>query len=207
MDTNTIINGDDVPFLTIETTPPGCISGLIDRDTLLIKAGILAGDVADISYREAAQSIIPDVTFPCDGHITRISLAALAHTSGRYPEVQVWRNTGEGDSWFKVHSISSQAAVVRTNSLNVHDYVLPDSLALAVQRGDILGLYQPDTASTRLEVYLTGSSSVSHYHTAQLQAADIFPVGGLLVFTESRVPLITMEISECKREREIVRLV
>ena len=199
MNTNDIgvTSGDDVPLLTIETTPPGCISGLIDRDALLIKARTLAGDTTDISYREATQRIIPDAVFPCDGHVTNITLAALSHTSGSYPEVQIWRNTGE-DSWFKVHSVSSQAAVVRTNSLNIHEYLLPESLALPVLEGDIVGVYQPYTASSQLQVYLTGSSRASYYHSAQLHAADSFPVGGLLVFTENRVPLITMEISECR---------
>ena len=145
LNTNDIIvyTNTDVQLLTIETTPPGCISGLIDRDTLLLKAGQHASDVGpDITFREATQRLMPEVVFPCAGVVTKFTLAAQSQSSGSFPELQVWRKSGE-NAWFKVHSVSSEAAVVRGNSLNVHDYILPSVLALHVEWGDVLGLYQP----------------------------------------------------------------
>ena len=197
LDTDGVVTytADDVPLLSIETTNPECVSGLINRDTLLIKAGILAGNVTDVYYRQATQRIIPGLAFPCDGSVTKFTMAALSSPGGEYPEMQVWRNTG-GDAWVKVQSVSSQAAVVQTDSLNVHQYLLPGGLALRVQQGDVLGMYQPYTDSSRLRIYLSGNGPTNLYHTAQLHAADTFPIGGLIVYSENRLPLITMEISE-----------
>ena len=93
------------------------------------------------------QLLFPDITFTCNGSITKWIVGGTTKSAQKQAELQIWRNTG-GTSYSKINSSPlSHSTLIG----NVAEYSL--STPLEFQEGDILGLHQPNTQNSELVVY------------------------------------------------------
>ena len=191
-------NLNDYPLVSVSVDPPHCASGFLDEATLLLKASILSDNTSDLAYREATQRIVPGIVFLCSGAVLNFTVAALKYqvslTRMVYPELQIWRQVDDVE-WVKVEAAGREAAIVTTEHLNVYSYVPVPPLPF--QPGDILGLYQPYSLASVLQFYLEANTGPeNYYYRDQAAPFDRFRTNGVLVHTESRLPLVSVDISK-----------
>ena len=138
-------------------------------------------------YMYGRQLIIPNTTFTRNGSVVRWTFAAQYRASAtQYPELQVWRENTTG-TYVKVGSTGNMEPN-QTAYLNVYEYVLDPPLQ--VLAGDVLGIYQPSSADSRVQLlFLRNSSYVSWYITAA-RPQDSFTVAGSQ--TNNVLPLVTV---------------
>ena len=137
--------------------------------------------------------IIPAARFPDNGSVESLKVGALRRTGSRYPEIQIWRAAGTG-VWNRVASIGSRAAIDSTSALNVHEY-RPFS-PVPVLAGDIIGIYQPYTSESALQVFYQDHGPLNYYQPALTDPKDTLSTGNTLVQRENRQPLLAIEFSE-----------
>ena len=97
--------------------------------------------------RDNHQCLFPDITFTCNGFITKWIVGVEAEDDDELPELQIWRNAG-GTSYTIVNFSQLPS---NTLSGTVAEYNL--STPLEFQEGDILGVYQPQSQDSALVVY------------------------------------------------------
>jgi len=97
-------------------------------------------------FTEQRQQITPDITFTCDGHITKwIVGARWEDTRSLYPELQVWRNVGN-DVYHKINGTVINIAAESPTRIYEYDNFSP----IPVLAGDILGVFIPQTLTSKL---------------------------------------------------------
>ena len=134
------------------------------------------GSRKDFSDR---QMIFPNITFTCSGEIVKWIMAAKwndddhHHDHDEYPQLQIWRPL-EGSTYERIHSTDLST----TTEENDEVYEFPVNPHLPFQRGDILGVLQPDAGDSRLQVrYDSGDEySVSYYYTGADYANNTFTI-------------------------------
>lgn len=130
------------------TDDEGCTNGFISHDNLVRKSLQLA---LDTSYNMLY--IVPDMKFTRTGNVTRILFSGkfLDNTGDEasrthYPEIQVWRLQNSSDNYRKVNTIGYTVAPKFSGDVNVYEFKLNTSLF--VQKGDVLGYYQPPSSES-----------------------------------------------------------
>ena len=124
-----------------------------------------------------------------------LKVGALRRSGTRYPEIQIWRPSG-GDVWNKVATIDSKAAIATTPSLNVHEY-RPFS-PVPVLAGDIVGIYQPYTSASALQIFFQDRGPLNYSQPAVANPKNTLSTRNILVNSENRQPLLAIEFSEFK---------
>ena len=113
---------------------PSCTGNFLNRSAL--RQGALNVNINVVRIRDEQQRIFPDITFTCNGSITKWIVGAEADMNGLlFPELQVWRNTGRNNYTKANFSILSSST---PDIYNIVDYNL--NTPLKFQEGDILGV-------------------------------------------------------------------
>ena len=168
-----------------------CASGFIDRETLTI--GL------QVRPRTQQQRIIPQLNFTCNGSLTKWIFAAswnggTGHDS--YPDLQIWRPNGTG-TYMKVQN--STVNITARNLTNRYEYILNPPLEF--HAGDIVGIFQPSQARSRLYMqYYQGSlySQLISYYYQTISQFQNFSTSRQGVISEYILPLITVEMEISK---------
>ena len=133
------------------------------------------------------QRVFPSIAFTCNGSITKWIVGGTTdNTESLEPELQIWRNTG-GTSYTKAN-YSPLPSSLPVN--NVVEYTL--STPLEVQKGDILGVYQPKSKDSALVVYYQEGDGPVNYEEGKnsLSTVTLGNPGNQYDY-----PLVTVEIS------------
>ena len=125
-----------------------------------------------MTRRDNQQRLFPDITFTCNGFITKWIVGAKRGRGTLLPELQVWRNNGEGSF------IKTKFSPLPSNATdnNIVEYI--PNPPLEFQEGDILGVYQPPHQHSALVVYYQDHDGPVNYayegydSTVTLDAAD-----------------------------------
>ena len=137
-------------ILLFFTGDEGCTNGFISHNNLVRKSLQLA---LETSYNMLY--IVPDMKFPRSGNITKILFSGVfldttgSDTRTQYPELQVWQlqnPSDSGDTYRKIDAIGYTIAPEFSKHVNVYEFKLNSSLF--VQKGDILGYYQPPSSDS-----------------------------------------------------------
>ena len=99
-----------------------------------------------MTRRDNQQRLFPDITFTCNGFITKWIIGAKRGRGTLLPELQVWRNIGASFIKTKFSPLPSNAT-----DNNIVEYI--PNPPLEFQEGDILGVYQPPHQDSALVVY------------------------------------------------------
>lgn len=146
--------------------------------------------------------IFPHITFTCSGEVVQWIVAGKWNNGNRqkYPELQIWRPSG-GAAYVKMNS-TALSPDEREND-DVYEYRVEPPLPF--QPGDVLGVWQPHRADSRLQVrYDNAGDSVYYYTTGATGNSNSFDTTANGVATETDVPLVTVEIGKFSRTCEIV---
>ena len=143
------------------------------------------------------QQITPDIRFTCDGMITKWIIGGVWRTTRTlYPEVQLWRNSGN-DMYQKINGTLINVETENEEQVYEYDNFPP----IPFQAGDILGVFIPNSGSTKLRliaehghgranhiIHTNESDTVSPYDSIDLQ--QVTPQVSSSVYH----PLVTVEI-------------
>ena len=101
---------------------------------------------------EKEQRLFPDITFTCNGSITKWIVGAgdINRDKSDFSQIQIWCR-GISNEYFRTGR--SLHVLNETGSPNVHEYI--PNPPLEFQEGDILGVYQPDDGDNILQLYTT----------------------------------------------------
>ena len=131
------------------------MQGFLNEEAVRIARDVYAagGGVRNFMYMYERQLIIPSMTFTRNESVVRWTFATRYRASAtQYPELQVWRENTTG-TYVKVGSTEP----VETAYLNVYEYVLDPPLQ--VLAGDVLGIYQPSSANSHVQLLFLWNSS------------------------------------------------
>ena len=163
---------------------PSCTGNFLSRSDL--RQGALDININDVRIRDNQQRLFPDITFTCNGSITKWIVGGTSdNTESLEPELQIWRNTG-GTSYTKANfSLLPFSTLVS----NVAEYTL--STPLEFQEGDILGVYQPRRLDSALVVYFQLRDGPANFEEGSNSLSTV-----ILGNPDSYdYPLVTVEIS------------
>jgi len=173
-----------------------CANGLISTNKLSTLP------VDNLGFRNRAhQRIIPNLNFSCDGAISKWIIRARWNGGGTaFPDLQLWRSSSGNGVYTKVGNTTLSATAENTSS--VYELVVKPSLPF--QRGDVLGIFQPTSAISRLQIYYRLESGYPLNFVFRPPAASSVTEPPLESFTTTRsglgqqnvLPLVTVEI--CK---------
>ena len=113
------------------------------------------------------------------------------------PDLQIWRPSGD-NTYSRLHSTTIPAAVQRINDI----YEVAVSPPVPFEPGDILGVFQPESGKSRLQVdYDSGGRSVNFY--TRTRSDQLVPVESTIdvnndqdLIIDVTLPLVTVEIGE-----------
>ena len=165
-----------------------CASGFIDQENLTI--GL------QVRPRTQQQRIMPQLNFTCNGSLTKWIFAASWNGVSEhdlYPDLQIWRPNGSG-TYMKVQT--STVNITAQNTTNRYEYILNPPLEF--RAGDIVGIFQPSQARSRLYMqYYQGnmfSLVMSYYLQTTTSQFQNFSTSGQGVTSQNVLPLITVEV-------------
>ena len=162
-----------------------CTEGFIAGEQLADEAFFIP-DFADTN-EDSQQLIIPNMTFTRTGSVVRWTFAAQYNASAtQYPELQVWRENTTG-TYVKVGSTGNMEPA-QTAYLNVYEYVLDPPMQ--VLTGDVLGIYQPSSENSRVQLLFLSDSNLVNWYNFSPRPQDSFMVAGSQ--TNNVLPLVTV---------------
>lgn len=145
-----------------------------------------------IRAHEQEQRVFPGIRFNCSGAITKWRVGAqIRHSADttQYPELQIWREQAGVEGTFDRISHSALTELSSTDDLNVYEHV--PSTPLQFQPGDVLGVYQPAVADSKVVLYNQFGGGTQNYR----QASQIMGNFQTLPSNEGDkdVPLVSIE--------------
>jgi len=175
-----------------------CTNGFMNPDTLRELGRVTGGTLGN---RDQQQRIIPSIAFRCNGSITKWIVGAKWENGGGrnyFPELQIWRSFGR---WYrKINNSTLSATAENANSVYEHTPSSP----MPFQEGDILGIFQPSRAASRLRVYYVDNVGPPNYYydpddlnlDVNTPPVGTFLIIGLITPTQNDQPLVAVEISK-----------
>ena len=122
---------------------------------------------------EEEQRLFPDITFTCNGLITKWIVGAGDIDIGEQQntQVQIWRR-GAGIEYSRVGA--TPLVLVGTSYPNVYEYLLNPPLEF--QEGDILGMYQPHKTDNLLKLYYQKYTGPLNYARSNIKSPPSWAV-------------------------------
>ena len=122
----------------------------MDMDVLVKRAERIANNNVESSDLDRELRVVPDWNFTCSGNIISLLLGVDIRTGGtEYPEVQTWRRNGS--QFTRIDSRTIMLSPGNFSASGVFQYHL--TTPIPVVAGDMIGVYQPDTASSVVRIY------------------------------------------------------
>ena len=164
---------------------PSCTGNFLSRSAL--RQGALNVNINDVRRRDNQQRLFPDITFTCNGSITKWIVGGTAENGASLPELQIWQNIGKNSYTKTKFSLIPSSAIFNNN---VAEYTL--STPLEFQEGDILGVYQPRQQNSALVVYYQERDGPVNYEEGDNSLSTV-TLGS--PHNQYDYPLVTVEIS------------
>ena len=189
---------DIKPSLTMHITPcvdhPECESGFMSVETMYTLVGL--GEVGRFTGYNQRQQITPNITFTCDGWITKWIIGALWNGGNMlFPELQIWRNDGN-DTYRKING--TFISVETRNASLIYEY--SNFPPIPFQAGDILGAFVPQGSLSKLKLRSErGHGHLNYYISTNVDTTESPYESIDLSETVSRAtyhPMVSVEISK-----------
>ncbi|CAI8024215.1 hypothetical protein GBAR_LOCUS14080, partial [Geodia barretti] len=187
-------------FVNVVTDPPGCGRGFMSVERMRLSLNL--DSVSPIIYTVQRQQISPEMRFTCDGNITKWIVGADYAPSDSlnyggndilYPELQIWRKAGD-ETYDKISGTFIEAPTLVNTRIYEYDNFSP----IPVKSGDILGIFIPRHAFSRLRILSENTTSPTQYYQftdafAAVSPHNVFDIGNQFVRTSSYHPLVSVE--------------
>ena len=149
-------------------------------------------------YTQSRQQITQDIRFTCDGMITKWIVGADWNSEDNfYPELQVWRSSGN-DTYQKINGTFLEFADSSSNHIYEYDNFSP----IPFQAGDILGVFIPRTTLSRLRLLSENTDSPTNYYLTTGGSVSVSPHDMIdiqntpMVMSGTYHPLVSVEIGK-----------
>ena len=148
-------------------------------------------------YTSQRQQISPEMRFTCDGNITKWIIGAdYGENDNLNPELQIWRKAGN-ETYEKISGTFIEAPT----SVNTRIYEYDNFSPIPVKSGDILGIFLPRHASSRLRLISEDTNTPIQYRRftddfATVSPHNVFDIGNQFVTTSSYHPLVSVEFGK-----------
>ena len=152
----------------------GCISGFMDLDLLRKRAEKISNAGMNDDSLDSNFILLHGDSFSCNGNLTGLLFVGTYSGTGggrdKYPEIQIYRNTG-GDTYTRQGS--SQEIRLAAGDFSP-DGVLQYNLTtpISFQSGDVLGVYQPSEGDSVVRVYYR-QATVTTYRNSDSPMSSI----------------------------------
>ena len=127
------------------------------------------GEVGRFSGYNRRQQITPNITFTCNGWITKWILGASWDDGNMlFPELQIWRNDGN-NTYRKING--TFISVETSNPGLIYEY--SDFSPIPFQAGDILGAFVPQGGLSKLKLRSErGRGHLNYFKTTSKAATE-----------------------------------
>ena len=151
----------------------------------------------NVTYMSRRQQITPDIKFTCDGMITKWIIGADWDISeSLYPEVQIWRSSGN-DMYQKINGTLIDVETGSEKRVYEYDNFPP----IPFQAGDILGVFIPPDAGSKLKLRADSGYGHTNYYIPTADSDTVSPYDSIdlqqdapQVSSSVYHPLVTVEI-------------
>ena len=151
--------------------------------------------ISTITSIDKRQQISPDMKFTCDGFITKWTILAQYGADFQYPELQIW-SIDNSSVYEKISGVSITIPIRQLSGVYEFDNFPP----IAVKSGDILGIYIPDSSSSRLQLLSDTTNTAIQYYIpidpSSPSTYDVIDIWGNNVTTSAYQPFISAEFGE-----------
>ena len=144
------------------------------------------------------QQLTPDIQFTCDGMITKWIVGANWGNKNLYPELQVWRSSGNG-TYRKING--TLIDVDSSTESKVYEY--NNFPPIPFQVGDILGVFMPRSWDSKLRLRAEEGHGYTNYYIRTADSDTVSPYDSIdlqqdmpQVSSSVYHPLVTVEISK-----------
>ena len=174
--------------------PPDCGCGFMSEERM--RYVLELDTIPSLWITSQRQQVSPEMRFTCDGMITKWIVGAnFDDRDNLYPELQIWRNTGDT----KYEKINGTLIEFQTSSSsNVYEY--EDFPPVPVKSGDILGIFLPRDSVSRLRLRSESSGSPTQYYLPTVGATssphDEIDIQDNSVQMAAYHPLVTVEFGK-----------
>ena len=181
--------------LLLIADPPGCGCGFMSVERIRYLLNV--DTVSSLTATSQRQQISPEMRFTCDGNITKWIIGAdPGGNDNLYPELQIWRKAGD-ETYEKISGTFIQSATLVNTRIYEYDNFSP----IPVKSGDILGIFIPRHASSRLRLLSERTTSPTQYYPftanfATVSPFNVFDIGNQFVGTSSYHPLVSVEFGK-----------
>ena len=146
---------------------------------------------------EEEQRLFPDITFTCNGFITKWIVGAGDIDIGEQQntQVQIWRR-GTSNEYSRVGA--TPLVLVGTSYPNVYEYLLNPPLEF--KEGDILGVYQPDKSDNLQKLYYQKYTGPLNYARTNIKSPPSWAVlDSNSLATQLYYPLVSAVVSTVRQ--------
>ena len=171
-----------------------CESGFMSVENMYTLVGL--GEVGRFTGYTRRQQITPNITFTCDGWITKWIIGALWDGGNMlFPELQIWRNDGNA-TYRKING--TFISVETRNASSIYEYT--NFSPIPFQAGDILGAFVPRGGLSKLRLRSErGRGHLNYYISTNVDTTES-PYNSIDLFkTVIRAtyhPVVSVEISK-----------
>ena len=146
------------------------------------------------AVRFNSQNLFPSITFTCEANVSKWIIGGRTFNDrDSRPEFQLWRlKPNTIADYQRVYTSGALAVVNATIADRVYEY--PMDPPLTVQPGDVLGIYQPTSASGRLRIFYEEDVGAEALYQTISSSQDEFPAPAVSVQTHNHLPLVTVEV-------------
>ena len=140
-----------------------CANGFLNPTDLRDTTARL--NIHDVVTMEEEQRLFPDITFTCNGSITKWIVGAgdIDIGENENSQIQLWRR-GASNDYYRIGT--SLLIPNETIHPNVHEYI--PNPPMEFQEGDILGVYQPNEHDNLLKLYYQEYTGPINYLTSNI---------------------------------------
>ena len=150
-------------------------------------------NINGVTRRDNQQRLFPDINFTCNGSITKLIAGVEIRNNDLPPRavMQIWRRDYfDPNTYTFVNSTLIRLTAPLNNSVIEHSLESP----MKFQKGDILGMYQPQRDNTRLVFSYQERDGPENYRVNR--ASSTVTLGS--PDNQYDYPLVTVEISTRK---------
>lgn len=172
-------------------------------ETMYALAGLR--DYGRLAGYNMRQQITPNITFKCDGWITKWIIGGLwGNNVELFPELQIWRND-TNNTYRKING--TPIIVDSRNESLIYEY--SNFSAIPFQAGDVLGAFVPQGGSSRLKLRSEANHGPLNYYLRTNNASESPYNNVNLSETLNTIyfPLVSVEISKFRVSFELLIII
>ena len=178
------------------TDTPDCVCGFMSVERVYALFEYIRVRRRRIRSFRSQLVIFPHIMFTCGGQVTKWIMGGRLRSTGKeFPELQIWRPSGNN-----TYQIVNSTIIFELSHEddNVYEYTVDPPLSF--QSGDTLGLFQPESFESLLQLDYDRYRGSVYYFPYLSRSVDAnnsyFDINSEDVFSRTGIPLVSASIGK-----------